>query len=305
MAPNSLTLEVTTPQTLAQAKDGVTVIVVSFNSAHCMPALARALSDWPHVVVVDNGSEDDSVAAAKRALPQARVVALAENLGFGAANNRGVAAARTPHVLLLNPDCELLPSDIAQLWAVAQADERVGLVGPQLMRDAQHPELNYRMGLTDWPGRGPGAAGPLCVGFVCGAVMLLRVQAFLSVGGFDERFFLYYEDDDLCLRLRRAGHVLQIAPEVRVMHRSRGSVRTRRPSRGEFLRGFHHAQSKLTFTQLHGSGDAAKRKRTTMLWATALVLPLRVLLWSPKHVARLWGRWRGVWSWRGQVNTRP
>lgn len=292
-----------TPTTEAAARAEVTVVVVSFNSAHCMPTLAAALGDWPHVVVVDNGSEDGSVESAKQAMPQARVVALAENLGFGAANNRGVAAARTPYVLLLNPDCEITPAAIAQLWSEAAADARVGLVGPQLMRDAEHAEVNYRMSMTDWAPRGPGASGALCVGFVCGAVMLMPVQAFLSVGGFDERFFLYYEDDDLCLRLSRAGHVLQVAPEVRVLHRSRGSVRTKRPTRGEYLRGYHHAQSKLTFTQLHQSPQRAQRKRLQLVWATALALPLRLLLWSPRHLARAWGRLQGAWAWRA-VPTR-
>jgi GT2 family glycosyltransferase len=286
------------PEALADAQAQVTLVVVTFNSAHCLPALAEHLADWPEVVVVDNGSEDGSVDAVAALWPQARVVALAENLGFGAANNRGVACVRTPYALLLNPDCIITPAAITGLWQAAQVDARVGLVGPQLMRDAQHPEVNYRMGLLDWPGRGPAASGPVCVGFVCGAVMLLRVSAFLSIQGFDERFFLYYEDDDLCWRLRQSGQSLLVLPEVRVMHRSRGSVRTRRATRGEYLRGYHHAQSKLTFTRLHRSGALAQRQRLRLLWATALVLPLRALLWSPKHLARTWGRWLGAWRWR-------
>lgn len=284
----------------SDARDAVTVVVVTFNSAHCMSALANHLCDWPNSVIVDNGSEDDSARVAAHLLPQAQVLALPQNLGFGAANNRGVALAKTPYVLLLNPDCEISATQIDALFERMRDDTTVGLLGPQLMRSSGVPEVNYRMAQSDWPPKTLGAEGPLCVGFVCGAVMMIRVTAFLEISGFDERFFLYYEDDDLCLRLSRAGYGLLIEPSVQVLHRSRGSVRTRKPTRGEYLRGFHHAQSKLSFTAIHQSASAARRQRAQLVASTLLLLAPRLLLWSPRHLARAWGRLLGAWRWRIQ-----
>ena len=290
--------ETLTCEQMAAAHDAVTVVVVTFNSAHCMPALAQVLVDWPSVVIVDNASEDGCADVATRLLPHARVLRLSENLGFGAANNRGVELASTPSVLLLNPDCEISGDSIGRLWLTLDADSGAALCAPQLMRNEKEPEVNYRMASTDWASRGPAASGPLCVGFVCGAVMLLRTADFRAVGGFDERFFLYYEDDDLCLRLSQSGRSLQIHPGIGVLHRSRGSVRTRKRTQGEYLRGYHHAQSKLTFAHIHDSLNAAIRKRRNLLWLTGLMLPIRLLVWSPAHLARAWGRWCGALAWR-------
>lgn len=280
------------------ALDDVTVVIVSYNSAHCLARQGELLHACPHVIVVDNGSSDGSPDVARRHLPQARVLALPRNLGFGAANNRGLAQVRTPLALLLNPDCEMGAEAVRALVDVARRWPEAAIVAPQLVEAHGTPEVNYRFALTDWPAKGPGAEGECCVGFVCGAAMLWRLARFEGVGGFDERFFLYYEDDDLCLRLRRAGRPMLIAPQVRARHRSRGSVRGRQPWRAECLRGYHHAQSKLIFASLHQGPAHALRLRRTLLLGTALALPLRLLLPKPGLVARMWGRWRGTRAWR-------
>lgn len=127
--------------------------------------------------------------------------------------------------------------------------------------------------------------------------MLLRMERMTTVGFFDERFFLYYEDDDLCLRLFQAKLPMVLFPQVKVLHRSRGSVRGRSPWRSEYLRGYHHAQSKLIFLNKHESLQAAKRLQRQLILTTTLALPLRVILFSPKLVARMWGRWRGLLEW--------
>ena len=114
---------------------------------------------------------------------------------------------------------------------------------------------------------------------------------------FDESFFLYYEDDDLCLRLFQARLSMVIVPQVLAVHRSRGSVRGNSPWRSEYWRGFHHAQSKLVFAAKHTSMQAARRLRAQLLWQTVLMLPLRTVLFSPKHLARMWGRLQGALRW--------
>jgi N-acetylglucosaminyl-diphospho-decaprenol L-rhamnosyltransferase len=280
-----------------EAFSQVTIVVVTYNSAHCLPMLAPLLSVCPNVVISDNGSDDDTAIKAQALWSQAKVLAHGRNLGFGAANNRALALVKTPFALLLNPDCEMTQQALQELLAAADDFKDAAVLAPQLMASEDRAEVNYRWPSAIWTSRGPAAEGPLCVGFVCGAVMLLRMERMTTVGFFDERFFLYYEDDDLCLRLFQAKLPMVLCPQVKVLHRSRGSVRGRSPWRSEYLRGYHHAQSKLIFLNKHESLHAAKRLQRQLILMTTLALPLRVILFSPKLVARMWGRWRGLLEW--------
>ena len=118
------------------ALQDVTVIIVTFNSAHCLPTLGHALFDCPNILFADNGSQDETLQAITKHLPHARVLALGRNLGFGAANNRALAVVSTPFALLLNPDCEISGSEICQLMDVARAYPDAAVVAPNSSR---HP----------------------------------------------------------------------------------------------------------------------------------------------------------------------
>jgi GT2 family glycosyltransferase len=272
----------------------VTVIIVTFNSAHCLPALGKAQAQFPHVIVVDNGSDDNCATQTPAHLPQAQVLALPENLGFGAANNRALAQVQTPFALLLNPDCEITPQAVQQLLHTARQWPEAALVAPQLLQPTGKLEVNYRWPHLLWNSRGPAATeGPACVGFVCGAAMLLRMSAYQGQF-FDEQFFLYYEDDDLCTRLFNQRQTMLIDPAATATHRSRGSVRGRSPLRSEYMRGYHHAQSKLIYARKYQSSAIARQQQSKLLWQTALALVLRILVPSPRHVARMVGRLSGL-----------
>lgn len=276
----------------------VTVIVVTYESAHCLPALTPLLSACPHVIIVDNASSDATVELAKQQFPHAQVIALSTNLGFGAANNRALDRVHTPFAFLLNPDCEASPEDLAILVHEAQRFPGAAVLAPQLTNARGEPEINYRWPATRWRSKGPGATGPLCVGFVCGAAMLCALANMGDAARFDERFFLYYEDDDLCLRLFTNGRAMVVIPRVAVVHRSRGSVRGPSRSKAEYLRGYHHAQSKLWFAQKHQSGTEARQLRTRTLALALASWPLRALALSPRLLARLNGRIMGLIRWR-------
>ncbi len=283
---------------MAPTLQDVTVVIVTYNSAHCLGALGAALAGFEHVIVVDNGSDDGCAQLTPKHLPQARVLALPHNLGFGAANNRALAQVRTPFALLLNPDCEITPQAVQQLLHTAAQWPQAAMVAPQLLQPNGEPEVNYRWPHLLWHSSGPAVTdGPACVGFVCGAAMLLRMSAF---GGqfFDEQFFLYYEDDDLCTRLFNQRQAMVIDPAATATHRSRGSVRGRSPLRSEYIRGYHHAQSKLIYARKYQSTAAAKQQQRKLLWQTTLALPLRLLAYNPRLLARMWGRFKGVMAWR-------
>jgi N-acetylglucosaminyl-diphospho-decaprenol L-rhamnosyltransferase len=272
----------------------LTVVVVTYNSAHCIAALAPILAALPHVSVVDNASTDSTLSEVARLLPAAQIIRNPRNLGFGAANNAALQRVTTPFALLLNPDCVPRPGDIEALLNVALQHPGAAMVAPQLTDAKGHDTVNYRWPDTLWASAGPKADGLCCVGFVCGAVMLLRCAHFSNTGYFDEHFFLYYEDDDLCLRLFQAGKAMLIAPQVRIEHRSRGSSKGGSVLRGEYWRGFHHAQSKIKFCAKHESATLALARRRKVLLQALLSLPVRLLLPVPKYVARLVGRIAGL-----------
>ena len=290
-------LPVNTP--VDQALQRVTVLVVTYNSAHCLPALGRSLQGLPWVTVIDNASADDTLAQLPLHLPQARVLRQGHNLGFGAANNLGWRAASTEFVLLLNPDCICTAEAITQLVRSADANPEASSVAPQLLGRKRALDISYRWRADGWASRGPGADGLCCVGFVSGAVMLIRRSALQQVQGFDEGFFLYYEDEDLCLRLIDHAGPIVMDPAAQVQHLSRGSVGGRQRFHAEYLRGLHHIQSKFRFRRKHLGRHASIAQRLGYTLGAAAETLLRLLLLDPRRAARSAGRVAGVLGYRG------
>jgi GT2 family glycosyltransferase len=275
----------------------VTVVMVTHHSVHCLANQNGLLANCSNIIISDNASNDNTPTTAKALWPHAKVLTHPLNLGFGAANNRALALVSTPFAFLLNPDCTITPEALLALISAANDMPEAALVAPQLLGANGKLELNYRWPKTLWPSKGPGANGPTCVGFVCGAAMLFRIEKFASLGFFDENFFLYYEDDDLCLRLFNAHLPVVLAPDVQAVHGSRGSVKGHSPLKSEFTRGYYHAQSKLSFEKKHGTLQVALQQRRRLLVSTSLALFFRALLFSPKRLARMWGRLRGLMEW--------
>lgn len=282
---------------VAPARDAlerVTVLVVTFNSAHCIEALARGLAGVPNVIVVDNASADDSCERVRSLMPAARLITMPANRGFGAANNAALAEVATEFALLLNPDCLTDTAQIAALVEAMQAWPEATLAVPQLTDASGQLQVNYSWPRDAWTPTTGEATGVLNVGYACAAVMLIRMERLKPLGFFDPLFFLYYEDEDLCLRVFQARGQILVLPHVRVTHLSRGSVKGDRPWLAEYGRGFHHAQSKLLFTWKHAGVDAARRQRRRVLASSVLNVLARVLLPSPRHLARAWGRFQGL-----------
>jgi GT2 family glycosyltransferase len=247
-----------------------------------------------NIIVVDNASDDDLQTQLPLTLPQASLLRNARNLGFGSANNRALAQVKTPYALLLNPDCLPTKDFLDGLLQAAGEFPDVAIIAPHLIRRNGTPEVSYRWPATHWVSRGPKADGPCCVGFVCGAVMLLNMDVMKRIGFFDETFFLYYEDEDLCQRVFLAGQQIVLVPELEITHLSRGSVKGPNPLKSEFIRGYHHAQSKLVFERKYFGAALANSLRWKTLLLALLTLVLRLLLPQPRYLARLFGRIVGL-----------
>jgi GT2 family glycosyltransferase len=190
------------------------------------------------VFVTDNKSTDDSVAAIGD-LP-VKVLALSENVGFGAGCNAGWRQGSSPLVLFVNPDAVIDESSLQRLVSVLEQDDAVGLVAPRILESdgslafsqRRFPRLRStyaralflhrllpRAAWADELVRDPAAyEAPASPEWVSGACMLVRRSVLEEVGGFDERFFLYCEDKDLCLRIREAGYEIRFEPGAVARH---------------------------------------------------------------------------------------
>jgi N-acetylglucosaminyl-diphospho-decaprenol L-rhamnosyltransferase len=249
-------------------------VVVNYESG---PALARCVADLSacelaDVVVVDNGSTDGSLAAGVSAMPGIEVVDPGENLGYGAATNRGAAATTSEFLLVCNPDLEVPAGAVEALADVLDGDPGLALVGPLIRTPAgdrypsarQFPSMvdaaghallglfapdnrftrNYQRSDLDAP-----SIETMDVDWVSGACFLVRRDAFEQVGGFDESFFMYLEDVDLCWRLDRAGWRVAYVPGAEVTH-----LQGRSTDRHPYRMILEHHRSLLRFASRSSTG---------------------------------------------------
>lgn len=231
----------------------ITAIVVSYDSAEVLPACLDALArENVPAIVVDNASRDGSRSLA--AEKGARVVANARNEGYGRANNIGVAAADTPYVLIVNPDLELAAGAAAALFAAAECYPDAGMFAPRIVEPSGRIFLQPRSLLSPAHLNRSGAMvvpeGDACLPFLSGACLLIRRELFLALGGFDPAIFLFYEDDDLCRRMRDAGHALIHVHGAQARH-GRGRSTAPSPQR-RFTARWHLAWSEGYIARKYG-----------------------------------------------------
>lgn len=229
-----------------EEKPVVSVIIVSFNTAditlNCLRAVFQQDLSVPfEVIVVDNGSVDNSVERIRNEFPDVQVIALSENIGFGPANNLGLQQSRGRYVLFLNSDTVVEPSSLRTCLEYLEQHHRVGMVGCKLVLPDGRLDHGCRRGLPT-PGRALlyfsrlGALFPrsrwlngytlsfmdpdqvASVDCISGAFMFVRREVLEQVGGFDPDYFFYGEDIDLCFRVRQAGWEIHYLPTARTLH---------------------------------------------------------------------------------------
>ena len=233
--------------------------------------------------MIDNGSPEGETESLCAPFSNVRLVERERNEGFGVAANAGVAATAGRWILLLNPDAWPTGDAVERLVRFAEEEPRLGAVGPLLFdsegrsqRSTIRPPLSPAA-LALWaafPGgvsrvyglwRGPARHTPREGEFLQASALLLRREAFEQVGGFDESFFMYGEDSDLCARLRAAGWGVTVCPEARFVHVGGGSAR----AEGERM-AIELLRSWLRLIAKHKSPREAERARRWLLVALRL-----------------------------------
>jgi len=233
----------------------LTLVIVSYrvreHLQRCLASLARASGSFPlEIIVVDNASSDGSREMVAEQYPNVRLLANRENVGFAKANNQGLQLAKGRYWMLLNPDTEILPGDANPLRTmVGFMDEhpRVGACGASLFfpdGTRQHsafrfPSLaqiyidlfpvNWRLRESRLNGRYPVSAyesgAPFLIDHPLGAALLVRPEAVAKVGLLDEDYFIYAEEVEWCMRLKRAGWEVWCVPQARIIHHEAQSTR--------------------------------------------------------------------------------
>jgi N-acetylglucosaminyl-diphospho-decaprenol L-rhamnosyltransferase len=256
----------------------VTAVIVTYRSHALLEAMCTTLRCFDHAVVVDNASGDGLLDELRGRFPEAHLppggiaspesirapgsghaglrdlqcVASPVNMGYGAGNNLGIRHVRTPYALILNPDARITEADIAALVAAAEQFPQSAIVGARIETDLGVAETSYDWTYLPEPPLRPYVEpqGLLSTRWLYGCCLLVRRKAFDALGGFDERFFMYYEEYDLCGRAVDAGFDVLLEPAARVVHRasssSAPSLRTR------FLKDLHWSRSKRRYMEKLG-----------------------------------------------------
>jgi GT2 family glycosyltransferase len=266
----------------------VSAIVVSYNTRddllRGLEALLAQTGVFLDVIVVDNASTDGSVEAVRGRHPEVRLIVNAANLGFSRANNLGLRTARGPYVLVVNSDCEVRPGAVGTLCAILEARPDVAIVGPRTVGTDGAPQVSFGPSLTllaEWRqsrlvrGVKAGEATALSRAsalaqreqepdWVSASCFLARREALEAVGGFDESFFLYEEDVDLCLRVLRAGWRIVYTPTAEVVHHLGRSM-----DRAPALARLEYHRSHLRFYAKHNSAAERLALRAWMVGRAA------------------------------------
>jgi GT2 family glycosyltransferase len=227
----SLLPEVRTSCTGGVGAARVTAVVVTYNGSQhigpCLRSLADAGLPPEHIVVVDNASHDDTREQVRRAHPDVRLVASAENTGYGQANNVGARLATTEYVLIVNQDVVLEPGAINALVEALDAHGDAALANPMVVLTHDRTRVNacgnnlHYTGITTCRGFDHDVTRYVNVeeiSAISGAAFLARRAVFAELGGFDPLFFLYLEDTDLSLRAALAGYRVLLVPSAVVAH---------------------------------------------------------------------------------------
>lgn len=283
----------------------VSIIIVSYNTRVILLDCLASIYQWlpvrsSEIIVIDNASTDGSAEAVAQRFPGVLLLRNAENAGFAKANNQGIQKATGKYLLLLNPDTLCIEDTITPLWAFMEQRPEIGIAGCKILnRDGSlQPSyfplpnlisvlwtaffldrlipLNHVDG--KWVVRHQPVATPFCVQRLLGAFLFVRCEVIKKTGGFDEGFFLYSEEEDLCYRVQQQGGAIYYFPQTQIIHLGGQSAPKTDPRAVVFAN-----ESKVRFFRKHYG--TAIQLFFRLIWFAALIIrtPSVLLLAASKR----------------------
>jgi len=242
------------------------IIVLNWNGKEdtldCLASLRNTNYDDYKIVLVDNGSEDDSVRTVRENFPEVEVVETGKNLGFAGGNNVGIAYAMkagADYVFLINNDTTVHPDYLKELVEAAEADPKIGAAGSKIYYYSEPSVLWFAGGRVNWL-RNKGEHIGLNekdegqydqqreVGYLTGCALLIKREVIEKVGVLADDYFLYYEDTDFCLRVQNAGYKTVYVPKSKIYHKV---SRSTKPGSSSYV--YYHVRNGLVNARRNGS----------------------------------------------------
>lgn len=231
--------------------DRVCVVSVTYRSSHLVDAMARNLAQFNHIVVVDNDSGDATLDLLQARLSKGLYIQNKENVGFGAAMNIAMRKTTSEFALLLNPDCDISADNVRLLTQAADTFSSAMLLGPRILNlhGATQISFDWNHSSKVFPRIDCTPEGPTSTWWLSGCCLLVRVAPFQAMGGFDERFFMYYEEADIGRRAAACGWTCVYLPQALAHHQ--GDASSRPSWRVEHIKLRHYFRSKRLFLEKH------------------------------------------------------
>lgn len=244
----------------------VYIIVLNWNgkddTLDCLQSLRSTNYDNYKVVLVDNGSEDDSVKAVREKFSEVEVVETGKNLGFAGGNNVGIEyaiKAGADYVFLINNDTTVHPDYLKELVDVAESDVKIGAVGSKIMYYGEPERIWFVGGKINWlKNKGEhigldeidkGQFDEIReVDYLTGCALLVKREVVEKVGVLEDDYFLYYEDADYSLRIQNAGYKTVYAPKSKIYHKV---SRSTKPGSSSYV--YYHVRNGLVNARRNGS----------------------------------------------------
>ena len=258
----------------------LSIIIVSWNVCEDVLRCLESIYSCPpsesyEIILVDNASADDTVPCVHERFPEVKLIENAENLGFAAANNRGLEKAAAEYVFFLNPDTIVLPDALDKLIVFMGQHPEIGLCGPQILNPdysiqrsvrrfptfkaiaSRFTILKYlrlfREDFHRWTMRDFDHKERITADQLMGAAIMARADIIRKIKSFDERFFMYYEEVDLCYRVKKIGLEVVFFPESAIIHLG-GSSAKQIPAKVKFM----VLKSLVLFMHKHHGGMRVK-----------------------------------------------
>lgn len=223
----------------------LTFIITTYNSAGVIDNCLNKINFSNYeVIVVDNNSSDNTTEIVSKNYPLVNLIKNKKNYGYGRANNIGLRATSTPYALILNPDAFIFESDLEKIIVMMDKNPEIAIGAPILLNSYPHNESDISKEITIINNNLIKDFGDFkAVKYIIGACEILRMEFFKKIGFFDEKIFLYYEDDEICHRTILNNKICAICVDALAYHIGQGSSGTN--LRGIYRRFWHRALSKF------------------------------------------------------------
>lgn len=290
------------------SQKSITAIVVTYNSENIIRQAIAALEADPAVtkiIVVDNNSQDDTRDIVRKS-SRVTLIENPKNEGFGRANNIGLEKVETPYALLVNPDAILSAGAVDTLLAAAENYKDAAILAPGLYDEEGNLHLSFKRNVFNREATRSNyiePEGDACPEFLSGAVWMLNMALIKKVGFFDPNIFLYYEDDDLCLRVRQAGYGLVYVPAAHAIHLQGASSGAHKPD-VEFFKQKHMAWSRLYIEEKYNGKESAYKLANKLTKKYNIKFGLYTIQFNRMGISRYRGRLAGVAEFSVQNKTQ-